>query len=469
VTAVVTQEPQAPAIGEPGQDVHGYRGYMWLFFLLCAVGLFVAGWFGQALAFSGSHVFFDLIERQGFNHPFGRYSTAPFQFPALVASSGSSSVWLLRHLFGLGYAVAPFGALVVSWLVVRKRQPRSMVWPVIGVIVVGFPGLIGMTLESPMAVSWAWPLVLITLVGFEDSWTPLAAVVISLFLFFLSANTLGIFVMVAIVSVIRAFMEPALKLRLVIWAGVMAVAAPLEYIVRNKDFTVPAHKVSLSLVQHEFTSAYYPLPFVAYLLAAVACAGLLYLRFSSRRKPRYLRFLPASLVVIAGICLSLYAFTASDWIKANDSRDIILLLELPLFAVCVVDQLVGTRRVGPAGATSHSSEGRLPVILSCGLVLVVALGLWASTWNGLLGDTQARIAGAKNYCIPLRALERARTPLDNPYVSELAIALQSRTPAHVVISASGCRTLRDKGVLQIYEEDLKVKGGWFHFKTKLAT
>ncbi len=51
---------------------------------------------------------------------------------------------------------------------------------------------------------WAWPLVLLALVALDDDWTFAAGGVIAVFLFFCSANSLGVFLVVAAIALVRA-------------------------------------------------------------------------------------------------------------------------------------------------------------------------------------------------------------------------------------------------------------------------
>jgi hypothetical protein len=466
MSAVTTTVGERSGVTRPGtaQTRSSYR-YVWIFLVCSGLALGIAGWIGGALSFSGAEFFFALIEHQALHQPFGRYSTAPFQLPALIASSATSSVVVLRHLFGLGYAVAPFGALLVSWLVVRKRAPQLIVWPVIGITVVCLPGLLCLIQESPIVAEWAWPLLLLTLVALDNRWTLLAAVVLAVFVFFCSANSLGVFVVVAAAALVRAALQPATRRRLVPWGVAMLVAAPLEYGLRNSDFTAPAHKVSLSVVSQEFRVGYFPLPFIAYILAGCACAVILYLRFSSRHVPRIFGYLPTALVVGSGVCLVVYCSTAAGWHDASGPKDILLLLVLPLYVVAGFDQLFRSKKAANSDDSGAvQSDVRVPVVLVAGVTLLLCLGLWSASWSSLMNDASQKLSAATTYCVPVHAIQKPNTALASAYVSELAIDLQTRTPAHVLLDSAGCRVLHDKGVLEIFEFKSHVARGWFHFK-----
>lgn len=183
---------------------------------LAAVGFVVLGWFGASLTFDGSKYLLGVVERGHAFHPFARYTAETFQYPVLWASSHTSSVPPLRHIFGLSYTVAPFGALLASWLVVRRRAPGLMVWPVLGIGIAALPGLLFPVSESVVLAEWAWPLFLVTLVAL-DGFSLVAGAGIAAFLFFLHPQSLLVFFAVALVSGVRALREPALRRRLIAW------------------------------------------------------------------------------------------------------------------------------------------------------------------------------------------------------------------------------------------------------------
>jgi hypothetical protein len=323
----------------------------------------------------------------------------------------------------------------------------------------------GLNLESPIVAEWAWPLLLLTLVALDDQWTFVAAVVASAFIFFCSANSLGVFVLVGAAAVVRACLQSADRRRLVAWAVAMLVAAPLEYFVRHSDFSSRAHRVSANLVAHEFRVGYFPLPFIAYLFAGCACAVILYLRFSSRPASRFVEHMPVALVALAGICLVVYSSTDSAWRNASEPKDILLLLEIPLFAVACFDHLFSSSKADIRFEEAPvQSAIRVPVVLLAGVALLACLGIWSAGWSSLMNDTSRRLSASTGYCVPVSTLQEQDNALASRYTQELALVIQGRTPAHVPLDAPGCSLLRDDGVLKLFEFRVQVSRGWFHFE-----
>ncbi len=224
----------------------------------------------------------------------------------------------------------------------------------------------------------------------------------------------------------------------------MAIAAPVEYVVRNKDFTAGPHKVSAGLIWKEFRVGYFPLPFVAYLLAGCVCALILYLRFSSKPADRVVGYLPAALMLLAGACLVGYASVGGEWLGASTSKDLILLFELPLFAVAALDHLVAPKRQ-PQDSASREPEIRMAVVLVAGVALVACLASWSADWSSLMNETNRNVAAAAGYCVAPQVVEVNGTPLEVRYTPELALDLGNRTPSHVVINATGLPPFTGQG------------------------
>jgi hypothetical protein len=436
--------------------------------VLAAIALVVMGLFGQALPFDGAEYFLHVVDLHHFTNYFQRYSGSPFEVPTLFLSGHTSNLALLRSIFGLSYAVAPFGALLASWLVVRRRNPGLMVWPVLGIGIVGLPGLLFPISESVIVAEWAWPLLLLTLVSL-DGLSFIAGIVFSAFLFFLAANSLVVFVAVAVVAVIRAVLQPTMRSRLIVWTALMLLAAIVRDVAFHQDFA--AHPTSLSLLGSEFQKGEFGLPFVAYLLAGAAGVLLLVVRQGRLDLTGWMEQLPTILIVLAGICVAVYASQGALWYRANLDRDVMVLLELPFLALAVIDQLM------PAPAQAREAERgrgrelgiRGPMILVTGVALVISLGLWSASWSGQISLLRRQLAAATTYCVSPAsvaavlpsAVESNANGEPNPFREELAIEYQTRTPAHIVISATDCRLLTSEKQLVLFDFNASTVGTWF--------
>jgi hypothetical protein len=182
--------------------------------------------------------------------------------------------------------------------------------------------------------------------------------------------------------------------------------------------------------------------------------------------------LPAILIVLAGISLAVYASQGALWYRANLDRDIMVLLELPFLALAAIDQLM------PAPAQRREAEPgrerelgiRGTMILVTGVALVISLGLWSASWSSQISLLRRQLAAASTYCVSpasVAAVLPSQVESDvngepNPFREELAIVYQSRTPAHIVISATDCRLLTSEKQLVLFDFNASTDGTWFH-------
>ncbi len=110
----------------------------------------------------------------------------------------------------------------------------------------------------------------------------------------------------------------------------MLVAAALAFVWHHTDLSAPGHSLSPTRLQNEFSSSEFGLPLLAYVLALFAGLALLAPRYWSRFPVnRWTRLIPAALIALAGICMIVYASSATLWKNANNARDLVVVLELP--------------------------------------------------------------------------------------------------------------------------------------------
>jgi hypothetical protein len=437
-------------------------GSMRFFLVLAAVSLLVTGWIVGALSYDGSAYFLNIVDFRTLYQPFQRYSSAPFELPTVVAVYATSSLSLLRHIFGLSYALAPLTALSASWLVVRHRQPRLVVWPVLGIAIVAFPAILFPISESAIVAMWAWPLVLVALVSLDSTPSVIAGVAFTVFLLFLAANSLLIFCVVAAIAAVRAAREPALRRRLLTWTAFMVVTAIVRYVVLNADFSTAGHQ--LPQIWHEISGDFRSLAFIAYIAVFLAGLVLIALRFAPNAGDLWVRHIATALVVVAGVLLAVYASSDTLWTPAIDARDLTVALELPFFLFCALDQLGRM----PLGADAVSAVSvRDSIVMTSGVVLCVSLALFCASWSTLTGRLTKQVSAETSYCVNPVSLKERATMLarSNPKNLEaLVIDLQTKTPAHIAISSADCALLHSSGVLELNSFTAPAHGEWFTFQ-----
>jgi len=115
--------------------------------------------------------------------PNGRYSAILAQLPLVAAMAVTDEVGVLRHAFSVGYGMLPFLSLLLSWLIVRKAAPRSILFPLLFLVAnqVNFSSVS----ELLMGLYLAWPLVLLAGLRPAARTTLISGLVLAPVLFFL--------------------------------------------------------------------------------------------------------------------------------------------------------------------------------------------------------------------------------------------------------------------------------------------
>jgi hypothetical protein len=467
----VTLPETKPQIANDAQVKGSEHRAVLTFFVLAALSLLSIGWIAGGVTFDGAHYFLEIVNFQKLFQPLQRFSSAPFESPTLFASTLTKSIVTLRHVFGVSYAFAPLSAILASWFVIRHRSPDLMVWPIVGIGVVAFPALVFPISESGIVAEWAWPLFLVTLVGLDETPSIVVGLLFSVFLLFLAANALVVFLLVAAVAVVRAVARPAVRSRALSWAGVMLIFALIRYFVLHRDFAGYGHRTSVvvSRLQESLSGP----AFFSFLIAASAAALLLVLlRSRYGRASSWLTYVPTGLMVVSGMFLVLYASNDKSWAKAIDARDLTLLLEIPIMLVCVIDEFA-PRLASTQELDKRNRYARNSVIVVAGVVLVIGAGVFCASWTNLTDNLTSRLESAASYCVPPSLLEERGTVLEMDYFpadfQALVIDLQSDQPAHVPLSSDDCRVLSSRGVLILDQFRSPANGDWFTFKSNLLT
>jgi hypothetical protein len=438
---------------------------MLAFFGVVGVSLAVMGWVGGALTWDGAQYLLKIVDQQSLFQPFERFGSAPFEFPVLWASSHTSSVVTLRHVFGLSYAVAPFGALIASWLVIRGRAPGLMIWPALGIGLVALPGLLFPVSEAVILAEWAWPLYLVTLLGLHGrTWA--AGVGFAVFLFYLHPDSVLVFGVVALIALVRARDDAVQRRRLIAWAVAMLATAVVRYVVLHQDFVWSGHGFNLSRVANDLFAAEFGLPIASYVLVVAAGFVTLALRHSKLAPERpWWKWVPVSFVSLAGISLVVYASTFALWKSALNVHDIVIFLELPLVLFAVVDLLAPT-----PGLKLHRRPDiidRGPILMVSGVTMAVALVLWSLSWSTEMKAVSHEVSTFTTYCVSPEALSAALATSHHSIKDwaeqQLVIDLQTRTPAHLELSATQCQSFHDQGLVELRQFEAPVHGGWIRF------
>jgi hypothetical protein len=171
------------------------------------------------------------------------------------------------------------------------------------------------------------------------------------------------------------------------------------------------------------------------------------------------------LLVAAAVILP-WARHPADWAQEVAYREFAVLLSLPFVVLLGIDALGPARLLAPA----DGSPGRARAWAAEGVAVLFAavLAVQAITTHGLLGDLRAQLAASRP-CLAPTAVVRPGTAIDFWSVGALAIVLQGRDPATVVLSPADCDRLRSQGVLRLtFFQDLSARGGWYRLPSGAA-
>jgi hypothetical protein len=138
-------------------DVDGRRAVdLWLAALVAAY--LVAALAGLPLYGDGAYYWFKLAADEGFVVPNLRVGALLPQLPGMLAGRITDDPVLLRHAFSLGYVALPALSIVACWLIVRRRAPALLMFPLLWLVVhqINFSSVS----ELLSSVHLAWPFVL---------------------------------------------------------------------------------------------------------------------------------------------------------------------------------------------------------------------------------------------------------------------------------------------------------------------
>ncbi|MBK1705852.1 hypothetical protein [Halochromatium glycolicum] len=124
---------------------------------------------GLPLFQDGAWYFFKIATLGVAEPPNLRYTALLPQLPTIWTAPLLDDAVMLRHLFSLSYVALPLASLLACWLLVRRRAPALMLFPLLWFLLnlVNFSGVS----ELLSSLYLTWPLVLAMLLAPERTWT----------------------------------------------------------------------------------------------------------------------------------------------------------------------------------------------------------------------------------------------------------------------------------------------------------
>jgi len=123
---------------------------------------------GLPLFGDGAYYYFKLAADHDLLLPNLRYAALLPQLPGWLAVHWISDALLLRHVFSMAYQSLPWLSLAACWLLVRRRAPWLMLWPLLAALA----NLINFSAVSELlaALYLCWPLTLAMALSPERRW-----------------------------------------------------------------------------------------------------------------------------------------------------------------------------------------------------------------------------------------------------------------------------------------------------------
>ena len=413
-----------------------------VFFGLAAFALVMAALSGAAMAWDGSYQFFVALDSQ---EPYilhgQRYIVLVGQGAALVSSQFTGDVALLRILFGLGYALVPIGALLLSWLAVRDGAPWLFVWPTLAIGNAIQPGQQPLDYQAPNPAQLFWPLLLLVLVDAGSRWQPVV-IVLALVLMLTHPSAIPMLGLAAAVALWLANRHAESRTRHLLQAGFLGVvtAAALVDFLINKSSYETEH-LNLDTIVSSFRAAVFGPAIVALGLVYLAGMILIVLPLVRRgavalpdREARLPRLRAAALLAVAGagVVLLIRAVILRWWWSSLDYRFWMLLGTLPFLGLAVLEGVL-PRSWGESFRAEMSIRSR--IMLLAAVVFSVVLSANSLGWLRLTDRLENTLASRSEACIPMSSIDWIhKTALDHWSTTAYSLVLQGRRPTKIVLA-----------------------------------
>lgn len=485
------------------------RSILWIF-VPVLFALLIAAIVGLPLFQDGSSYMLEMLIDHAVVRN-GRVSILLFQLPTIIlikaflrlGADTLTTLPIVRLVFNLNYALTPFIALLLSWLVVRKKRAELLIW---AALIILFVNLVNFSWVSELliAVQFACPLLLALLQDPKSKTFWILFAVLVPFTFFLHPLVIVLYLLMAVASACISFRQPAYQriARLIMTLFLLAAVTRAIY----SFFTLSSYE--LSFVSSGEATNYFVISRVENLLFIVAAAELGFLILLSQflintnnwvRKTLFwlialqallLLFLTARLLfhnyrsaafLVSGIGLLVFiyfwnsrdsnpfekmqrlyvsytflALTASSLLLAQYTlKDRIFTLKMgsDLFAVLFIMMLAiidSGREVMSFDSLWRFRFGVALSVLFCGVILAKSM-IWQTSVHRL-EQTLRQTSTACTEISPASYgwLENPPyTIINNWAISSLALVIQERQPRKLLLAQNDCQLFYQSGEVQI--------------------
>jgi len=370
--------------------------------VVCAYA--ITAFVGLPLFQDGAWYFFKIATSGVAELPNLRYTALLPQLPTVWAAPVVDDAVMLRHIFSLSYVALPVASLLGCWLLVRRRAPALMLFPLLWFLLnlVNFSGVS----ELLSSLYLTWPLVLAMLLAPRRYWTRAYAGITGPMLAALHPLAFLPALALALLAAALAWLRPRLR-RAWGWLAGMLLAAGLFRLVwtamgansyergRLQGDSAIRYLLTETLGQHLLLGA-------VLLLGVASAAGMLArgaVRTWSLRLAQTIAWLLPAIVLLIGL-----EILNGEGIKLKSGLSFVVGLVLMGLASVVALAPLLSRRVGNAGVeTTLDGRARIAALIAtCMVTLLLAKS--AAWWTATRG-LQNLLAEARADCITMSATE----------------------------------------------------------------
>jgi hypothetical protein len=432
----------------------------------------MAAFSNLALAYDGSAYFFMSLDKQTPFTPNNRYVNILLHQPMLLLSQVTQNVKVLAFIFSLTYTLLPLLAIIFCWIIVRKINPKLIIWPVFSIGLISLPGQVNFISEGIISTHFFWPVLLAILVGFPAYSIP---IVILLSIFLVLAHPFGgLLVGVGlVVSVLEGLRHKTASRKY--WLSsifflILLVVAIIKFFSSGTSYEMG--QISIAAFSSDFRLAIPGFQFTGLLCLAFVILITFVVSYTYKNPVNILRrfFLLFELtgLFFVGLFFILYAGDIHNWRNANLFSDFVFILNIPIMLIALIDSF--QREAGEEAYIFKINLHRLRLISIVSIIYASVLLLQSYEWKQISDSLLADMSTSPWHCLSTSSLGYLwNTPLRSWTTPMYSVIIQGKTPDRVVLSADDCQNIDPRKGFQINKYQMRGwKNGWFDF-TNLAT
>lgn len=416
------------------------NAWFWLSMLLITLSLIVAAVFSAPLTWDGSLYYTYLLETHEPLTPQGRIGAWYLQYPVAWVLQITESLPATLFAFSFLHVLTPLVTLLLSWWIVREKQPQLMIWPTLAIGLALLPGQINFISEAIKAEQLMWPLLLAILMGAPRRTIPLI-VLLAFFIYHLHPVAAAILAACGLAGIVTSLLDKDTRTRLLIVSVPLLMAGVYKYAGITSGYE--QSEMSRFTQQRQWENGTEGLPWNALVATLIVAIGILLRPVVPPLIGKIIGWIQITVIVTGGVSLVMWAGDPSLWWQALEFRGPAFWITMFLTACLFIHTVL--LHFKPGG--KHLDYARHAVVLSAGFCVVLIVQSFA--WNGVLRDFQHQLAASESACLQREDLKGyPHTPLNLWSTNVLSFVDQGYVPSKISMSASECHFSKEAGDIE---------------------